>query len=106
MARGGRSQWITTRRSVPDSAPTLARAAVKLAYRGVLSVTREAREALRLRIELEYRVGGDVADPRFVVVIDADRISMRGVAWQLVNLPALRGRIVDAEIARVPFAHP
>src|SRR6185369_7692251 len=87
-------------------APHFAWASVELAHRGIRLVARKAREALGLRIELEDGVGAKVADPHLVLAVDIDRVSVRRFARQLVNLPARGRRVVDAEIAGVPLAHP
>ena len=85
------------------STPDLSRTPIQLTHRDVRLVAREALERLALRIEAENGVGAEIAHPHLAPFIHINGVSMRLIARELVNGPALRGWIVDAEISDVPF---
>src|SRR3977135_1441303 len=104
-----------TAKSIPDHhqavrprlrAPGLARTAEHLAHIGAALVAREGGEALAHRIEALDRIGRPVGRPYAVLVVDIDRIGARGALGHGIDLPRLRDRVVAADRAAIPEAHP
>src|SRR5215218_11037441 len=83
--------------------PQLARPPQQLADPTVGSRQGEALEALAGRVEPDQRVGGEVAQPHHVAVIDVHRIRLRALAGQRPLPPAPGGRVVAAQPAGVPL---
>src|SRR5262249_49403057 len=88
------------------SAPRLAGAAKHLAYARAALVAWEGLERLGCRIETLDRVGKPVGRPYPVLVIHIDRIGAGGALRHRPDFPALGRRIVAADAAGVPEAHP
>src|SRR6202045_4688555 len=104
-----------TAKSIPDHhqtvrprlrAPYLARPAEHLAHIGAALVAREGGKTLAHRIEALDRIGGPGGRPYAVLVVDIDRIGAGGALGHGIDLPRHRGRVVAADRAAVPEAHP
>jgi hypothetical protein len=88
------------------STPDLSHTPIQLTHRGVRLVAREALERLPLGIEAQNGVGAEIAHPHLALFIHINCVSMRLIAGKLVDGPALRRWIVNAEISSVPLADP
>src|SRR6266478_4271229 len=88
------------------AAPGLARTAQHLAHAGAALVAWEGFERLGYRIESLDRIGEPVGRPYPVLVIHIDRIGAGGALRHRPHFPALGRRIVAADPAGVPEAHP
>src|SRR5581483_11081802 len=86
--------------------PDLAGAAVELAHVGAAPVAGEALECLRRRIEAHDGIVGPVGEPDLVLVVDIDGVAARAGIGDRPDLPLLLERIVAADLAAVPEAHP
>src|SRR5437773_10820758 len=86
--------------------PGLAGAAQHLTYRRATFVRRKAFELLGRRIETQDRVCDEVRHPNLVLIIDIDRVAAAPAVRQREGLPCFRRRIIAAELAGVPEAHP
>ena len=67
---------------------------------------RERLEALRLWVEADDGVGAEVGEPDLVALVDVDGVGLRPRAGQLPGTPGAARRVVDADLAAIPLAHP
>src|SRR5262249_34151428 len=88
------------------SDPGFALAAQQLTHVGAGAIAREALKGLAFRIETYDGRGAPLRQPHLVIGIDPHGIGARAFTRQLPLLPAFFGRVVDADVARVPFADP
>src|SRR3990167_202610 len=68
--------------------------------------SRETLEFLPLRIETHDGIAAEIGEPYRVLVVDVDRISHRRIARQPPLFPALRLRVVEADLAGIPQTYP
>src|SRR5690606_23239260 len=86
--------------------PDLAGPAQDLAYTGAVPLAREDLELFGHRIEAHDGVGAEIAQPDLVLIVDIDGVRARSLARQAPRLPAVAGRVVDADLTGIPLADP
>src|SRR5262249_34962438 len=88
------------------AAPGFARSAEHLAHARSALVAWKRFEALRPWIEALYRVGGPVGRPHAVLLVHINRVGAGHILRHRIDAPTLRRRIVAADAAAAPKAHP
>ena len=86
--------------------PDLARSTEDLAHVRGLARKAEALELLGRRVEAQHRVGAEVADPDLVALVDIDRVGARVSPGSFRVRQVFSRRVVDRQVAAVPFADP